>query len=33
MQAEVLADSHPNQPVAGKVGYISSVAEFTPKSV
>lgn len=33
MQAEVLADSHPDQPVAGKVGYISSVAEFTPKSV
>ncbi len=33
MQAEVFADSHPDQPVEGKVGYISSVAEFTPKSV
>jgi len=33
MAAEVLTDSHPGQPVAGQVGYISSVAEFTPKSV
>ena len=23
----------PDQPVAGRIGYISSVAEFTPKSV
>ena len=27
------SDSHPDKPVAGKVGFISSVAEFTPKSV
>lgn len=33
MPAHVFTDSHPDQPVAGKVGYISSVAEFTPKSV
>jgi len=33
MTARVVTDSHPDQPVAGKVGYISSVAEFTPKSV
>lgn len=33
MTAQVFTDSHPNQPVSGKVGYISSVAEFTPKSV
>lgn len=33
MQAQVLSDSFPNQPVAGQVGYISSVAEFTPKTV
>jgi HlyD family secretion protein len=33
MPAQVFTDSHPGQPVAGKVGYISSVAEFTPKSV
>ena len=32
MAAQVLTDSHP-EPVAGQVGYISSVAEFTPKSV
>ncbi|MFT3756769.1 MAG: efflux RND transporter periplasmic adaptor subunit [Pseudoxanthomonas sp.] len=29
----VTTDSAPDKPVAGKVGYISSVAEFTPKSV
>lgn len=29
----VTSDSFPDQPVAGTVGYISSVAEFTPKSV
>ncbi len=33
MAARVETDSHPEQPFAGKVGYISSVAEFTPKSV
>ncbi|WP_312593635.1 HlyD family efflux transporter periplasmic adaptor subunit [Stutzerimonas nitrititolerans] len=31
--ARVTTDSAPGKPVAGKVGYISSVAEFTPKSV
>lgn len=31
--AEVTSDSHPDKPVAGRVGFISSVAEFTPKSV
>lgn len=33
MQAQVVADSQPDQPVAGEIGYISSVAEFTPKTV
>ena len=33
MAAQVFTDSHPDQPIGGKVGYISSVAEFTPKSV
>jgi HlyD family secretion protein len=33
ISARILTDSHPNQPIAGKVGYISSVAEFTPKAV
>ena len=31
MAARIETDSHPS--IAGKVGYISSVAEFTPKSV
>ena len=31
--ARVSVDSAPDKPIAGKVGYISSVAEFTPKSV
>jgi HlyD family secretion protein len=31
--ARVTTDSRPDPPIAGKVGYISSVAEFTPKSV
>jgi len=31
--AQVTTDSAPDKPIAGKVGYISSVAEFTPKSV
>ncbi len=31
--AQVVRDSAPNQPIQGKIGYISSVAEFTPKTV
>ena len=31
--ATLSTDSHPDQPLDGKVGYISSVAEFTPKTV
>ena len=31
--ARVLTDSHPDQALSGCVGYISSVAEFTPKTV
>ena len=33
MAATLHTDSHPGQPLRGKVGYISSVAEFTPKTV
>jgi len=33
MAASVVSDSMPDQPVPGRIGYISSVAEFTPKSV
>ena len=33
MTASVTTDSFPDQPIAGRIGYISSVAEFTPKSV
>lgn len=33
MAVQVFTDSNPNRPIAGTVGYISSVAEFTPKSV
>jgi HlyD family secretion protein len=33
MEARVTTDSHPDRPLKGKVGYISAVAEFTPKSV
>lgn len=33
MAASVSTDSAPGQPLRGQVGYISSVAEFTPKSV
>lgn len=33
MAARVTTDSHPDTAIAGKVGYIASVAEFTPKSV
>lgn len=31
--ASITTDSHPEQSIQGAVGYISSVAEFTPKSV
>lgn len=31
--AQVIRDSDPNQHINGKIGYISSVAEFTPKTV
>jgi HlyD family secretion protein len=33
MSAKVITDSHPDEPIRGRVGYISSVAEFTPKPV
>lgn len=33
MAARVTTDSAPDRPIDGTVGYISSVAEFTPKSV
>lgn len=33
MSAEIFTDSHPGQGIAGRVGFISSVAEFTPKTV
>lgn len=33
MAAQVFTDSQPDLPIGGRVGYISSVAEFTPKSV
>ena len=33
MAASITTDSHPDEAIVGKVGYISSVAEFTPKSV
>jgi len=33
MVAQVLTDTYPDRPVSGKVGYISSVAEFTPRFV
>jgi HlyD family secretion protein len=33
MSASVTIDSHPDKPIPGRVGYISSVAEFTPKTV
>lgn len=31
--AQVIRDALPDQPIAGRIGYISSVAEFTPKTV
>lgn len=33
ISAQITTDSFPDKPVTGKVGFISSVAEFTPKSV
>lgn len=33
MPARIFTDSRPDQPFTGKVGYLSSVAEFTPKLV
>ena len=33
MAAAVSTDSHPGQALPGRIGYISSVAEFTPKTV
>jgi HlyD family secretion protein len=33
MSVEVLTDTRPGQPYYGQIGYISPVAEFTPKSV
>lgn len=33
MLAQVYTDSDPDHPIEGRVGYISSVAEFTPKNV
>jgi HlyD family secretion protein len=31
--ASVTTDSHPDRPIAGRIGSIASVAEFTPRSV
>jgi HlyD family secretion protein len=33
MKAQVISDSYPDQPIPGWVGYISPVAEFTPRTV
>ena len=33
MQVEVVSDTFPNRPYKGHIGFISPVAEFTPKSV
>lgn len=33
LKAEILTDSRPGRPIAGHVGYVSSEAEFTPKTV
>jgi len=33
MRARVYTDSQPDRAIDGQVGYISSVAEFTPKTV
>ena len=32
-QAQVIIDSYPDKPLRGSVGYISDMAEFTPKNV
>lgn len=32
-KARVIRDTVPDQPITGQIGYISSVAEFTPKTV
>jgi HlyD family secretion protein len=32
-EASIVTDSQPGQPLKGQVGYIASVAEFTPKTV
>ena len=31
--AKILNDSYPNEEIFGQIGYISSTAEFTPKTV
>lgn len=33
MRAQIITDSHPDQPVAGTLVYLSSTAEFTPKAI
>lgn len=33
MAAQVFTDSQPDKPISGVIGYISSMAEFTPKTV
>ena len=33
MKAEVISDSYPTQPFSGWIGFISPVAEFTPRNV
>ncbi len=33
MEAQVLTDTYPGQPIKGKVGFISPQAEFTPKTI
>jgi HlyD family secretion protein len=33
MKAAIFTDSHPEQGIAGTIGFISSVSEFTPKAV
>ncbi len=32
-KAKVIIDSFPDKPISGEIGYISNVAEFTPKTV
>src|SRR5690606_20929553 len=33
MPAAIMTDSHPDETISGLVGYISPVAEFTPKNI